>query len=1665
MSFREMKTFTEKMRGLGYPKPISMESFRTPNFDLMADILFWLVKSYDSSIDISNNVSSEQDRIIFIKTISAFMAPKAHVLLNTRKLYMADGYAVKELLKIANLLCKAHTLRHENDEHSSLHHLDITNKISYLKTSRTLASEITEKGAELYDLLGQEIGLRDRRSDVISKPFELSEMERTVAEAVNQLQEQISSTRTGMESLLSDETNLVSKIEKKKLELDRAEKRLKSLSSVRPAYMDEYEKIEVDLSKLYNTYMEKFRNLAFLEQQLDEYNREEQDKFDETELSLKRMQSRLREDELRLLRGEKEMGKERPAAKNDGRLHRPTAASRSRGIDLNDNPSNSDVDDSSQTSGSNSPQNAEEDGLSIDTGASDSEIDKDDEEDERLDSTQGTNRGFGFNGDGGDVSRRARSTRPRRAGENPLSMTNRPVSRSGGMRPSAERPIAGRTTEVPSYSSPDIGINGGLQMEYQSHLVNAHKPKMGRHGRSRQDSGRDTEDRSNEDTDEDTGDGFSESDMDDEERIEFDDDDGMDSSSEGAVIRNAGAGTAPVGATTTTTAAEMQQEEMSEEKHQEEQQQEQQYAQQPLPQAPQAVAKNIIVTALYDYEAQGENELSLHEGDVIQVLTRLPSGWWNGMCSGKQGWFPFNFVSTPVIVPVPNPDQQDILDPSPSESTLLATANAQLLQSQLQHRSMLSRTSSYTSHSGESTFSSASNYLARKQSVRSPTNTGQSQAISLPPNWGIKATSDGRIYYYNLNTDETRWTLTEVDSEGPIANVSESASNSTALIGEEQLDTTTAIEWTWPGLTNQIIVHIHLLATAIKSTRKDKYVPATSAIVDSIRIMLYASGTPKRDSSILASNKTLKMYHRQILSSLSKLVLASKTASGVWPPPDAAAVLTQVNNEVLVAVRCFSVEASESNIPIFQIDAPSLTTMDTHADPNQSKNGHENPEQRTGNADDESEPNAPPTSAELLNFLETSLKRTTHLVAKLADPVQVRSLRIKSPEPEDAAERNVASISHTSLFSIVRSILKEVGNFFELIDDLPLDSLSNDLTVDFKVNRLALTNAISGLVTSTGHVTNALLVSNAMQDISAAARLVEKSVKELLISTKFLIEEKESVEQMTLQTYIDQHNQVNRPTSDEQYSRHCRSMSMTYSQAQNIPGATAQGLNSKQNDTDLHSVPTRGLSVGGGMGDRSESGPLSAGSIRTGALMADSDIFNELDDPAFSVGGRRTSKLRKLLGEDAPPIIKPKPDMPWYLQYDYGPNDIILNMENNIRGGTLKALVEKLTLHDSVDANFVQCFLITYKSFTNSVELVGLLEQRFLMPRPEGLTHTELAEWKDKKLTPVRLRVFNVLKSWFENYLGHEPQDLQALVLVRDFAEFRMAEFMDAASSQLIRIIDRRLSNGPSVPAGRLVAVAANRDYPQPILPRNLRKFRFLDLDPLEVARQLTIKEGDIFACIQLSEFLNKAWSCKGRPDLGINVNRMSSLSNQIIAWKCFSLNNYSSLMNIIGTLDSAHVHRLKKTWELVPSRQISTYESLRDIMSPHRNFSNYRNALHSVNPPAVPFVGCYLTDLTFIADGNPDTLKGRDNIINFAKMSKTAETLRDIQQFQHIKYALHKVPEIQDFLDSVLVEDATETEFYEMSLKVEPRNISAKESEEIRLNALLHDSGLVNLG
>ncbi|CAG8475963.1 12432_t:CDS:10 [Funneliformis caledonium] len=53
-----------------------------------------------------------------------------------------------------------------------------------------------------------------------------------------------------------------------------------------------------------------------------------------------------------------------------------------------------------------------------------------------------------------------------------------------------------------------------------------------------------------------------------------------------------------------------------------------------------------FVQVLYDYESQSPEELTIKEGDVIQVTNRdVAEGWWEGILNGVTGQFPANYVA------------------------------------------------------------------------------------------------------------------------------------------------------------------------------------------------------------------------------------------------------------------------------------------------------------------------------------------------------------------------------------------------------------------------------------------------------------------------------------------------------------------------------------------------------------------------------------------------------------------------------------------------------------------------------------------------------------------------------------------------------------------------------------------------------------------------------------------------------------------------------------------------------------------------------------------------------------------------------------------------------------------------------------------------------------
>jgi len=199
MSYRELRNFTETMRALGYRRLISVENFRTPNFELVADVLYWLVTRYDPTCDISDDISTETARVEFLKSVAQTMLSKAHVKLSIKQLYRADGYAVKELLKISNLLYQASRTKKQTDAETV--DVRLGEKLEQLKQAREDATTIVESGSQLYTLLSKEEELRAARTqalkflDSMSRNLESNDphqqIERSIREQINILTDNI----------------------------------------------------------------------------------------------------------------------------------------------------------------------------------------------------------------------------------------------------------------------------------------------------------------------------------------------------------------------------------------------------------------------------------------------------------------------------------------------------------------------------------------------------------------------------------------------------------------------------------------------------------------------------------------------------------------------------------------------------------------------------------------------------------------------------------------------------------------------------------------------------------------------------------------------------------------------------------------------------------------------------------------------------------------------------------------------------------------------------------------------------------------------------------------------------------------------------------------------------------------------------------------------------------------------------------------------------------------------------------------------------------------------------------------------------------------------------------------------------------------------------------
>uniref|UniRef100_A0A7S3WQG6 Uncharacterized protein n=1 Tax=Emiliania huxleyi TaxID=2903 RepID=A0A7S3WQG6_EMIHU len=256
-------------------------------------------------MQILDEIRTEGDRIAFLKSAAEQLLVRARVKLNLKNLYQANGFAVKELLKVAALLHQAHRGATDDDEQNELSFdLGPGHAFADLKTTRAISADITKYGAALHEALEGHADAKEAAARALGKHHDADSMHKQLARLAEASAEEAESWADKLRTLSADEAALQAKIDKKRTELDRQLKRLASLQSVRPAHMDEMERLEADLNAQYSSYVSLWRNLTYLEGELDAIHAADAEKAEARERHLRAMQRRLREEELQVLRGQ-----------------------------------------------------------------------------------------------------------------------------------------------------------------------------------------------------------------------------------------------------------------------------------------------------------------------------------------------------------------------------------------------------------------------------------------------------------------------------------------------------------------------------------------------------------------------------------------------------------------------------------------------------------------------------------------------------------------------------------------------------------------------------------------------------------------------------------------------------------------------------------------------------------------------------------------------------------------------------------------------------------------------------------------------------------------------------------------------------------------------------------------------------------------------------------------------------------------------------------------------------------------------------------------------------------------------------------------------------------------------------------------------------------------
>ncbi|XP_006073079.1 RAS guanyl-releasing protein 1 isoform X3 [Bubalus bubalis] len=240
----------------------------------------------------------------------------------------------------------------------------------------------------------------------------------------------------------------------------------------------------------------------------------------------------------------------------------------------------------------------------------------------------------------------------------------------------------------------------------------------------------------------------------------------------------------------------------------------------------------------------------------------------------------------------------------------------------------------------------------------------------------------------------------------------------------------------------------------------------------------------------------------------------------------------------------------------------------------------------------------------------------------------------------------------------------------------------------------------------------------------------------------------------------------------------------------------------------------------------------------------------------------------------------------------------------------------------------------------------------------------------------------------------------------------------------------------------------------------------FDHLEPEELSEHLTFLEFKSFRRISFSDYQNYLVnSCvKENPTMERSIALCNGISQWVqlmvlsrptpqlraevfikfiqVAQKLHQLQNFNTLMAVIGGLCHSSISRLKETSSHVPHEINKVLGEMTELLSSCRNYDNYRRAYGECTDFKIPILGVHLKDLISLYEAMPDYLE--EGKVNVHKLLALYNHIHELVQLQEVPPPLEANKDLVHLLTLSLDLYYTEDEIYELSYAREPRNHKA---------------------